>query len=177
MNILIPFIPMILHSALYSYSIPLAISLSLFFATKTILKSFYIMDWMTFLFILLDGICFLFTQSRSIHFLLSPFSTFAYTLFFFASLLGKEPFTAHYAKKQVPEQLWTSAVFLKVNQILTFLFAIIFLIEALLKTTRFFYPELLPYPFFFITCNALIPIMVYWIPRWYKRKKQKEVLT
>ena len=41
-------------------------------------------------------------------------------------LVGMEPFTCHYAKKSTPEENWDNPVFLKINRIMTFVWAGVF---------------------------------------------------
>ena len=46
------------------------------------------------------------------------------------SILIRQPFTLAYAKEQAPRELWTNPVFLRTNYVLTWVWAIAFMIEA-----------------------------------------------
>jgi hypothetical protein len=165
-----PFLPMIIHSTLSFLSRSLAIGLALCCATKSVWKSRYTIDWITFIFMFTDAVCLLATKSTVPHMMLSPFFSAAYAVLFLTSLMGREPLTICYAKKRTPEHFWTSPLFFKVNQLLTAILGIIFIVETLFKTLRFFYPERLPYQLIFLALNVLIPIVVLVVPKWYKNR-------
>jgi multimeric flavodoxin WrbA/putative sterol carrier protein len=65
---------------------------------------------------------------------------------FFPPLFGLEPFTCHYAKKYAPEVVWNNPVFLRINRIMTYAWAGIFALSALLSL----YPS--------IITRAVIPL-------------------
>lgn len=64
---------------------------------------------------------------------------------FFPPLLGKDPFTYHYAKRSTPPEAWGTSVFFQINRIMTSVWSGIFAVCALLSLhpsvfTRTFIP-------------------------------------
>jgi hypothetical protein len=57
-------------------------------------------------------------------------SSLALVAFAFGSLLLRNPFTLPYAKETTPEEYWTSPLFLKVNQLITLVWALSFTVSA-----------------------------------------------
>ncbi len=58
---------------------------------------------------------------------------------FFPPLLGMEPFTCHFAKKASPPESWGNPVFIRINLIMTYVWAGIFAVGAILSL----YPSLM----------------------------------
>lgn len=63
-------------------------------------------------------------------------------------LVGKEPFTMHYARKYAPESVWRNPVFIEINRIMTWVWSGVFFICALLSVypsfwTRAIFPLVL----------------------------------
>jgi multimeric flavodoxin WrbA/putative sterol carrier protein len=58
---------------------------------------------------------------------------------FFPPLLGMDPFTYHYAKKYTPQEYWENPVFVKINRIMTYVWAGLFALCLLLSL----YPSLI----------------------------------
>jgi multimeric flavodoxin WrbA len=65
---------------------------------------------------------------------------------FFPPLFGLDPFTYHYAKKSTPEMFWGNPIFVKINRIMTYVWAAIFALCILLSL----YPS--------VVTRALIPL-------------------
>ncbi|MBI5570055.1 MAG: NAD(P)H-dependent oxidoreductase [Desulfomonile tiedjei] len=65
---------------------------------------------------------------------------------FIPPVLGFEPFTYHYAKKQTPQVFWDNAIFVEINRIMTFAWAGIFAVCVVLSL----------YPW--VVTRAIIPI-------------------
>jgi putative sterol carrier protein len=57
----------------------------------------------------------------------------------FVSLIIKNPFTLQHAKEQVIEAVWNTPAFISVNYVLTWIFAIVFAINAVISTIWGFY--------------------------------------
>lgn len=90
-----------------------------------------------------------------------------FAMAFVPPLLGLEPFTYHYAKKYVPEPIWTTAPFISINRIMTFAWAGLFAGCVLLSL----YPS--------VVTRALIPLSLiigvglpfnFRFPDWYLRR-------
>lgn len=67
---------------------------------------------------------------------------------FFPPLIGMDPFTYHYAKKSAPEVVWNSLPFVMINRLMTYVWAGIFFICALISL----FPS--------IITRALIPVTI-----------------
>ena len=65
---------------------------------------------------------------------------------FFPPLLGMDPFTYHYAKKYTPQDAWENPIFVKINRIMTYVWAGLFALCLVLSL----YPSLIT--------RALIPL-------------------
>jgi putative sterol carrier protein len=66
---------------------------------------------------------------------------------FFPPLLGMAPFTYHYAKKYSPPEVWNNPVFVRINQVMTWVWAGIFAVCILLSL----YPSVLTRAFIPLT--------------------------
>jgi multimeric flavodoxin WrbA len=71
-----------------------------------------------------------------------------FTAAFFPPLLGMDPFTSHYAKKVAPEPVWNNPVFVRINLIMTYTWAGVFALAAVLSL----YPS--------VVSRALIPLAI-----------------
>ena len=58
---------------------------------------------------------------------------FLFAAAFFPPLLGMDPFTYHYAKKSAPPESWNHPIFIKINRIMTFVWAGIFAVGIALS--------------------------------------------
>ena len=67
---------------------------------------------------------------------------------FVPPLLGMDPFTYHYAKKYTPQAVWGNPIFVRINQIMTFVWAVLFATCIVLSI----YPS--------VVTRALIPIAI-----------------
>jgi putative sterol carrier protein/FMN-dependent NADH-azoreductase len=56
-----------------------------------------------------------------------------FTAAFLPPLLGMDPFTFHYAKKSAPPEAWNNPIFIRVNRIMTFVWAGIFAVGVFLS--------------------------------------------
>lgn len=73
---------------------------------------------------------------------------------FFPPLIGLAPFTAHRAKKRTPEEFWNNPIFININRIITYVWAGIFALNALMclypsLITRVIIPNALIFAFGF----------------------------
>lgn len=100
----------------------------------------------------------------------SMLSNLALALIAWISLFIGQPFTLQYAREQTPKQIWHTQGFIKVNQILTTVWGIIFLFSVLLHYIRIYIPqsEALLYPI--LSYGSII--LGLWItkkfPMWYR---------
>ena len=69
-------------------------------------------------------------------------ATGVYTCLFGAAFLpplaGKDPFTLHFAKKSTPQETWNNPIFIRINQLMTYVWAAIFAVNTVLSL----YPSL-----------------------------------
>ena len=107
-------------------------------------------DWaVTVYFAVVSASLFLWPEAAS-----ALFSTYAvsgiyaclFSAAFFPPLLGMDPFTYHYAKKYTPQEYWENPIFVRINRIMTYVWAGLFALCLLLSL----YPSLIT--------RALIPL-------------------
>jgi hypothetical protein len=171
MSILLLFLPWILFSALSSVSLPLALGLAFILSLLALLKSKHIMEWTTFIFFLISFSLSFYVRDVFFHISISFLSSVALSLIAWCSLWLKQPFTLPYAKKRTTQEFWNSRPFMRINEIMTLVFGVIFSLEALIKLIKLFYPDLFSYSYFSLFFSVLIVFFVSWFPEWYKKRE------
>lgn len=93
------------------------------------------------------------------------------------SLLIKKPFTNQYAKETVPAEQWQHPLFIKINYILTSVWAMLFSVGTSLSLIQLYQPSFNSF-FSQVTAWALPVFGVWftsWFPDWYKAKYFKNL--
>ena len=124
-----------------SIAIIAAAIITIAFDFKELRKGF-ILSWGTFIyfiFLFIAAVVFKNPWVIKYHWLLSN-STLA--LIAWVSLLIRKPFTIQYAKEQVSSDKWQHPLFLKINNILTAVWGIIFFISVMLNVSKIYLPEI-----------------------------------
>lgn len=96
------------------------------------------------------------------------------SLFFIAaagiSLLIGRPFTMQYAKLEMDQKVWNHPLFLRINQIMTGIFGIIFLGVALVNLYRYFHPGILNGWIVWSIAILVKIALINKFPNWYKKR-------
>lgn len=151
-----------------TYAMIVGLICSLFPAAK--LKKGFLLEW--------GSVLFFFIGTINAHivgnsWLIQHFS-FCMSLFFVAaagiSLLIGRPFTLQYAKLETDSKVWDHPLFLRINQIMTGGFGIIFLGVFLVNLYRYFHPGILNGWLVWIIAILLKIVFVNRFPNWYKTR-------
>lgn len=156
----------ILHGAI------IALVLAFVLGRKNLRKGF-ILDWSTvifFAFVLVVGV---YLQHPFITQHPGLFADGALAVIAIGSLLVGTPFTIQYAREQTAEEYWHSPIFIRVNQVLTLTWGIIFALSAWLSW-------LLPlnvYTLVHIALLAIAVLMTIRFPGWYRDRALRNERT
>lgn len=185
MNILLGFIPWIIYLFLISHN-PQHINLAIIvaFVLTTVvefneLRKGFVLAIGTFVYfiVMLIGVTILHNQwLMSYPFLLA---NTALAVIAWGSLIVKQPFTIQYAKEKISPDLWQQPLFIRINQILTTSWAIIFtlcvlvhLSQHLLHIAEDWVPATITN-----TLSILGVILTFKFPAWYKARKLELLKT
>lgn len=146
--LLISFSPWIIFGiiaghSLTSLEIALAISLVL-----TILISYrdlrkkMIVSWATLIFFAVTCLLVIGLQQYMVIPYISIASNLVLTLIAFATLIAGLPFTMQYARQEVPREKWNNPKFIRINQVLTAGWGVLFLFGLIKSLIEFWYPDL-----------------------------------
>ncbi|MCP4177923.1 MAG: hypothetical protein GY756_09165 [bacterium] len=136
-KLIIDFIPWIIYGIASHFMIqPIAIIIPLiYFFTAggiTKLKKKMLIDWLTVIWLIA-----IFTLSFIPNFPLNEYKwiilNFALAVMAWISISIRTPFTMQYAKQKVSEDKWNSPIFIKINYILTSVWAIIFTLSIIIR--------------------------------------------
>ncbi|KPK33000.1 MAG: hypothetical protein AMS24_02605 [Chlamydiae bacterium SM23_39] len=176
---LLSWLPWISFSIISNFSVSSAIIVSIIFSlfSYSKLKKGFILEWTTLLFL---TSCFISMVIFKNDFFIRYKSIFAETTLAsisWISILIKHPFTEQYAKLQVPKEYWNSFLFLRINKIMTAIFAIIFSLKTLISIYSFYNPKTFNFSIFFWLILCLQCIFVHKFPSWYKKRYKNKLLS
>lgn len=88
------------------------------------------------------------------------------------SLIIQQPFTIQYAKEMVSPDKWKHPIFLRINNIITLVWALSFTVGALLNLLRMYEPTLNGWAFEMLTYVPSVFAIAFttWFPEWYKKQ-------
>jgi hypothetical protein len=91
------------------------------------------------------------------------------------SLLINKPFTLQYAREQVDPKRWNSPRFIRINQLMTMVWGVIFLFNMGVNIIRLYHPENNHWFYVIILNLTVILGFVFneWFPNWYKQRIKK----
>ena len=91
-------------------------------------------------------------------------------------LLGAAPFTIYYARKTAPAAVWETALFKEINRHLTWFWAALFALNALVTLVPYLWPHLgWPWFFHFVLPTALFLGVGFPANRWYPKYRQRRL--
>jgi putative sterol carrier protein len=109
-------------------------------------------DWITSVYFGLAAISLLSFPGTACHFLgkygVTGIYLCLFSVAFFPPLMKKDPFTYHYAKKTTPAAYWGNPVFIRINRLMTYVWAFIFALCVILSL----YPS--------VVTRAVVPISI-----------------
>jgi hypothetical protein len=85
-----------------------------------------------------------------------------------ASMAARQPFTLQYAKEQVPREVWTHPFFMKINNLLTAVWAVAFGLMVLADMAMIYVPSVPPWVGVTVTVAALAGAV--WFTIWYPKR-------
>lgn len=100
----------------------------------------------------------------------------ALALMAFISLIIKNPFTLQHAKEQFIEEVWNTPAFISVNYVLTWIFAIVFTINAVISTSWGFYSlvtHVVSLALLFVAIAFTKVLPKYYVPYYMKKYGEK----
>jgi carotenoid cleavage dioxygenase len=179
LQLLYGFLPWILFSAIFGKNgkdslIAIIVALVVCIKTeRTHLRKGFVLSWGTVIFFIL--LFFLAVVAR-IPWVIdnaSMLSNLTLALIAWISLFIGQPFTLQYAREQTPQQIWKTPGFIKVNQILTIIWGLIFLFSVLLHYLRSYIPksEAVLYPILSYGSIILGLWFTKKFPMWYRSKQ------
>jgi len=93
------------------------------------------------------------------------------------SLLIGKPFTIQYAREQVSQEKWQHPVFIRINQILSCVWGLIFLFDLVVNFSFKYFPTIPHWVAGVLTNIAAIFGLwfVIWFPKWYRKKRTTKI--
>lgn len=90
----------------------------------------------------------------------------------FISILVRKPFTLQYAREQVSSDKWQHPLFIKINYILTWVWALSFLFSLILNVSKLYNPLFNLWIYESLSYAATIFAIWFtaWFPEWYKER-------
>ena len=158
----------ILSSVYPALAMPFAIILSLCSYPKLV-KGF-VLDWGSLIFFIVMYIDSQFFHNVWLLHHMSIVSSFFFVAIAGFSLLIKKPFTSQYAKLEVEPDKWNSPHFIRINQLMTGGFGIIFLILALLTLYRTYHPDFLNEWLIWGVGLFVQSMFIDKFPKWYRKR-------
>ena len=179
LNVLISFLPWLgfslLSSVLPALALPFAIFVSLL-SYRQLLKGF-IVDWASLIFFIVMYANSLFFPNTWLLQHMSIINSFFFVAMAWFSLVIKKPFTSQYAKLEVEKDKWNSPHFIRINQLMTGGFGVIFLCMSLLALYRSYHPDFLNSWIIWIVGLSIQSIFIDKFPKWYRKKYLNESQT
>jgi len=128
MKLLFSFLPWIVFLILKSYAgetaaLTVSIIISIIFDHKRLRQGFYV-SWIIILSMLVLLSCYLFGKFEVTPLIRTLLMSGSFAVMAWISLIISKPFTIQYAKEEVPEDKWSTPGFIKVNQIITLVWAL-----------------------------------------------------
>lgn len=143
-KILLGFLPWILYLVLvgstrqqHEIAIIAALASTLILDFKA-LKKFFVLSWGTIIYFVGLLIATFFVQGNWLEIHTYLLANAALAAIAWVSLLINLPFTLQYAREQVPEKFWQAPLFIRINQILTSVWALAFTLTALINLTNIY---------------------------------------
>lgn len=140
------------------------------------LKEKMIFTWVTLCYFLMTlFLSYIFT-SNWIEVNSSILSNFALMCIAFGSLIAKVPFTIQYARRTVEPQKWKHPLFIEINNILTAMWGVLFLLALITNITYSFTSELNHNAYLILTNFIWIigAIVSKWFPSYWRKRNYEQ---
>jgi carotenoid cleavage dioxygenase len=135
------------------------------------LKRKFILPWCTVLFFAFIFLGLVVFNLKSLALYLGVFTHIALTILAFGSLVVGIPFTIQYARLEVPKEKWHDPIFIFINQVLTFVWGISFLINLILNIIYKIYPfSNIILAILANTMTLCAILFTLWFPKWYRKR-------
>ncbi len=169
---LMPFSPWIVSGIISAFFPSLELLSVLVFALLSFakLRKGFLLEWSSLIFFLAKSCNDQIWQNGWITDHLSILASFFFFAVSIISLWIHQPFTLQYAKLEVEKKFWISPIFVRVNQLLTLGFGIIFLSAALVHLYRYFHPNSFSGWMVWIPALVIKATFIKWFPAWYKKR-------
>lgn len=147
LTLLISFSPWIVFGVLAGHSlVQLEISLVICLLLSVVvnwtdLKNKLIVPWATLLYFILVCLLIIPLQVYTIIPYIGLASNIVLTLIAFGSIMVGKSFTIQYARKEVPEDKWNDVHFIRINQIITGFWGVLFLLGAIKSLIELYIPD------------------------------------
>lgn len=142
MKLLLSFLPWIIFLALKSYTgevtaLSISIILSILSPERKRLMKRFLISWIVLLSMVAMLILYIIPHFEVSSMLRGIIMTGSFAVMAWISLIINKPFTIQYAKEEVPQDKWTTPGFLKVNQIITAVWATAMTINVLASVWQY----------------------------------------
>lgn len=178
LKLILAFLPWILFGVLagdnptqLNISIIVSLVASVAVGYRELLRGF-ILTWGTFLFFLFCLITVVLMNTQWVLQYLNVMPNIVLASIAWVSLLVGRPFTLQYARLGTPQERWKDPVFIRVNQLLTLMWGLIFLFDLGLNIAKQYQIQLWPYGYSMLSVGSILFGMLFTtrFPKWYRSR-------